>query len=161
MTRLTPRRSRWVTWAVPYLLLAVASVWRWQVDELQQVHDHRLLIGGVLLLAVLIFIHLRWHGAVYTTEVFDAGSHLDVRRGAERELVPIGNVRAVDTNTVGWITVIELELRTPCRFGARFAFVPAQRATWAGVNVVEHELRARIGATTAVNRPVGNIVPAG
>ena len=69
-------------------------------------------------------------------EVRDCEDHLQVRRGATEELIPLSNVSMACVSTAGGIHRITLHLNQPTRFGGRIEFLP-QASLWSNRSAIE------------------------
>jgi len=86
-------------------------------------------VAMVVMAAALCFISLAKLRNL-ADEVKDGGDHLLVRKGSAEERIPLSNVIGVGPSLRSRMTngplVLTVRLRSPCRFGLEFEFIPRE-----------------------------------
>lgn len=109
------------------------------------------IIGFGLVIGAIAWIRFLSHLA---DEVFDAGDALVVHIGDERERIPLSNIAKISFSRLVKPPHATLQLRIPCKFGTRVAFMPRRpqySLDWA--NAAVEDLRARVAAARNAQRP--------
>lgn len=90
----------------------------------------------VLLAGFWVYFIGRMRIVALADEVIDCGSHLQVRRGAVQDLVPLSTIASAEVLTVHRLHRISLRLRAPTRFGERIEFWPPA-SLWGNLRAVQ------------------------
>lgn len=109
------------------------------------------ILGFGLVIVALAWI---WFLSHLADEVFDAGDALVVHIGGERERILLSNVAKISFSRMVKPPHATVQLRKPCKFGTRVAFMPCRpqySLDWA--NAVVEDLRARVAGARNAERP--------
>jgi hypothetical protein len=140
MTPLMPKRTVWMKWVLPYVLILAVFAWTFYDER------PRYISAGLVLISMLVimFYMSKRENKHMPDQVLDGGSFLQVHFGPVTEHIPLSNVLSMDAQKFIRVTCIVLRLREPASFGDTITFYPFQDRDASGHNAVAVSLQGRI-----------------
>lgn len=149
MQRISSRSTAFTKRVLPFLLLAIVAAWFVVAMRVTRHSLHPAIVILPAAVAAFAFFVMKKVLFNLVDEVWDGGDFLLIRNRGEEDRVPLENIMNLSYTMFGNNRRATLRLRTPCRFGAEVAFMPAA-APWSFTfykNKMLDDLIERIDAT--------------
>jgi hypothetical protein len=135
--------SRPLWWGRVWVLLVVFAIFWPQIGVKDSAAALFVGVLGLVFSLVFTLFDMLEH-RLGSIEVFDGGDHLGLRRGFQKDIVPLSQIDSI-AYTQRWPKgLLTLSLKSPSRFGREIAFTVEHMASHSGIHPVAEMLRARL-----------------